>query len=70
MRIHCTTTFLAGPTRFEKDDICTVPDADGARFIANGWAVAEGDAPAVAGDAQAVSLDIHNTQHAQGARHG
>lgn len=35
MRIHCTTTFLDGPVRYEKDDVCTVPDADGQRFIDN-----------------------------------
>lgn len=38
MKIKCLTTFLDGSTRREKDDICTVPDEDGAYFVANGWA--------------------------------
>ena len=59
MRIHCTTTFLDGRTRFEKDDICTVPDEDGARFIENGWAVAHGEEPAAPGNAPDATLGIH-----------
>lgn len=61
MRIHCTTTFLDGVTRFEKDDICTVSDEDGARFVENGWATAHGDAEQPS-DAQQpdTTLAIHN----------
>lgn len=40
MKIKCTTTFLDGTDRFEKDDVRTVDDARAERFIANGWASA------------------------------
>lgn len=62
MRIECTTTFLDGTVRFEKDDIVTVPDADGERFVGNGWAKPFGgeSVPAATGD---VSLDIQNATH-------
>lgn len=46
MRIKCLSTFLDGARRFEADDACTVPDEDAQRFIAQGWAVAEGEQPA------------------------
>lgn len=38
MRIKALTTFLDGRNRFEKDDLRTVSDEDGARYVANGWA--------------------------------
>lgn len=63
MRIHCTTTFLDGVTRFEKDDVVTVPDADGQRFVDNGWAVREGGGDAPAQPSDAVTLDIQSGSH-------
>ena len=59
MRIMCTTTFLDGVTRFEKDDICTVSDEDGARFVENGWATAEGGAAGEPATGE-TTLAIHN----------
>jgi len=38
MKIKVLFTFLDGRDRFEKDDLRTVSDEDGARFVANGWA--------------------------------
>ncbi len=38
MKIEALSTFLDGRDRFEAGDIRTVPDADGARFCAAGWA--------------------------------
>lgn len=58
MRIHCTTTFLDGRIRYEKDDICTVPDEDGARFVAAGWAEDLGDAGATSREPAAGSTDL------------
>lgn len=71
MRIHCTTTFLDGPLRFEKDDICTVPQADAERFIAAGWAVEYGkQAPAVAAG-ELATLTIHKARNgAKDTHHG
>lgn len=72
MKIIVITTFLEGRDRFEKDDRRTVTDEDGARFIANGWAVKDGDAvptdPLSAIDAP--TLDVHDGQHGQEASHG
>lgn len=61
MKIECLTTFLDGPARFEQGDIRTVDDADGARFVAHGWAKAVGgDADAVTAPAD-VTLAIDNS---------
>jgi hypothetical protein len=38
MQIECLTTFKEGKETFHKDDVRTVSDEDGARFVANGWA--------------------------------
>lgn len=42
MKIECLTKFKDVvddlPTTFEPGDQCTINDADGARFCANGWA--------------------------------
>ena len=48
MRIVCLTTFLDGTRRFEVGDTLTVSDADGQRFIDNGWAQAADSAGATA----------------------
>lgn len=53
MKIKCLTTFIDGKERFEEDDVRTVDDDRGARFVAHGWAedvagrVATGQAPNV-----------------------
>lgn len=71
MRIHCTTTFLDGTQRFVKDDIRTVDDADGERFIRAGWAVREGAAAAPAAAADPVTLQVQNASQGQKERkHG
>ena len=38
MKILVLTDFKDGRDQFVKDDIRTVSDEDGARFVANGWA--------------------------------
>lgn len=70
MKIHCLTTFLDGPDRFEQGDVRTVNDDRAARFIAAGWAHADGTPAPADVAAQPVSLDIHNATHAQGVTHG
>lgn len=69
MKIHCLTPFLDGTVRYEKDDQCTVPAADGARFCAAGWARdMSGDvatAEPVSGD---VTLDIEGAGHGQASQ--
>lgn len=74
MRIQCTTTFLHGRDRFEAGDVRNVSDEDARYFIGQQWAVpAAGDAQATAAAPAApavTTLDIHNTVHAQEARHG
>lgn len=56
MKIEALSTFLDGRDRFEAGDIRSVPDADGSRFCAAGWAkdisrsVATGDAASGATD--------------------
>lgn len=72
MKIIVTTTFLEGRERFEQGDHRTVSDEDGARFIANGWAVADGETaptdPLPVLDSP--TLDIKDGQHGQEASHG
>lgn len=70
MRIQCLTTFLDGRDRYEQGDVRTVPDEAGARFVAAGWAVADGDVPPPAAAAAPTELSIDNAKHDQGARHG
>lgn len=71
MKIKVLNTFLDGRDRFEKDDVRTVSDEDGARFVGNGWAedvsgaVVTGEAAGDAGD-----LNINPVNHAQEATHG
>jgi hypothetical protein len=45
------------PTFFEKDDVCTINDADAQRFIDNGWATSDGSTVPMA-DKPAVDLDV------------
>lgn len=68
MRIECTTTFLDGRESFEKGDIFTVPDAEAAYFVKNGWAKAvnTSDLPPNP-PAEPVTLDVHGMSHKQKA---
>ena len=63
MRIKVLTTFLDGRDKFYVDDVRTVPDEDGARFINAGWAVAEGSAPAPVETPASVDLKVHSARH-------
>lgn len=71
MRIKCLTTFLDDKECFEKDDVRTVDDERGARFVAAGWAsdlagrVATGEA--VTGE---TALDIQGSVIGTGDNHG
>lgn len=69
MKIKIKTTFLDGRDRFEAGDARTVDDADGARFIANGWAYVVGG-EASPPDSGPVTLDIHDAKQGQGAKNG
>lgn len=62
MKVTCTCTFLDGRDRFEAGDVRQVDDERGARFVAAGWATAEGaDAASMApGD---VPLIVQNVTH-------
>lgn len=46
MRIVCHTRFLDGTDEFHKDDVRTVDDERGHKFIAHGWAREVGASPA------------------------
>ena len=67
MRIECTTTFLHGRERFERGDIFTVPDADAAYFIKNGWAKEVGALDPREVPAEPVTLDVQSVSHKQKA---
>lgn len=71
MKIEILTTFLDGKDRFEAGDIRTVPDADGLRFVGNGWAkdVAGGVATAAA-PAGDTTLAIDNSVIGTGDSNG
>lgn len=66
MRIKCLMTFLDGSRRFEKDDSVTVDDADGARFCAHGWAVADGEQPVVTATGE-TTLSVQSSTLGQSA---
>lgn len=67
MRIECTTTFLHSRERFEKGDIFTVPDADAAYLVKNGWAKEVGAADLPPKAADPVTLDVQSKSHTQKA---
>jgi len=63
MKIQALTTFLDGRDRFEAGDIRTVPDADGARFCANGWAAdVTGQTATGTAAAGTADLNIHTSK--------
>lgn len=70
MKINCTTTFKEGTDTFHEGDQRTVSDEDGARFIANGWAVEVGGEAAPVASLGEVSLDTHDSTLGQEASHG
>ena len=70
MRIECLTTFLDGRERFEKGDIFTVPDGDGARFVAAGWSKKVGDETPAAEPGQVADLEIQNVMQTQEVKYG
>jgi len=62
MKIKCLTRFLDGATVYELDDQCTVPDEDGARFCAAGWAEdMDGKVATGKPTGGAATLAIHNS---------
>ena len=71
MKIKCLTTFLDGSDRFEKDDERTVPDEDGAYFVANGWAEDTAGRVATVNPASGVTdMAINNSTIGLGDNHG
>ena len=66
MRIKCTTRFkdtVDGlPASFEKGDVRSVSERDGARFIGHGWAVEESDVPKDVPFQPSVDLDVHKSK--------
>lgn len=70
MRIECKATFLDGQRRFEAGDTVTVSDEDGARFIAQGWAVAPSDDALADPSDGATTLAVDNVTHKKGSRNG
>jgi hypothetical protein len=60
MRIVCLTTFKDGARTFAENDVCTVADEDGQRFVDNGWATVEGTTATVGTIASPVDLAVHN----------
>lgn len=70
MRITPLQTFLDGRDRYEAGDSRTVSDADGERFIKNGWAVPTGGAVEHVDAPAEVTLEVQNLVHPQGVSHG
>lgn len=70
MKITCTTTFKDGRETFHEDDTRTVSDEDGARFIANGWAVEAGDTPLALLAQPPADLSVDNAKHTTGDSNG
>jgi hypothetical protein len=71
MKIEILTTFLDGRDRFEAGDIRTVSDADGARFVAAGWAKdMSGEIASGVAAEGATDLAIDNASHDQSAKIG
>jgi len=71
MKILVLTDFKDGRDQFVKDDIRTVSDEDGARFVANGWANdTEGRVATGTAEAGSTDLDIQNSTIGLGDNHG
>lgn len=70
MKIKCLTTFLDGKERFEKDDVRTVDDERGARFVANGWVEDTAGRVATGAEAGSAGLTIQNSTIGLGDSNG
>jgi hypothetical protein len=71
MKIKVLNTFLDGRDRFEKDDVRTVSDEEGARFVGNGWAEdVSGAIPTGETAAGGTDLTIASGMHAKEVNHG
>lgn len=69
MQIRVLTLFKHGHDTYHKDDVRTVPDDEGAYFVAHGWAVRNGDATPPEPPAQPpVTLDVQNVVLHQGVQ--
>lgn len=67
MRIECLMPFKEGRESFEKGDIFTVPDAQAAYFIKNGWVKEVGTPDTFPTLAEPVTLDVQGVSHKQKA---
>jgi len=67
MRIECLMPFREGREAFEKGDIFTVPDADAAYFIKNGWVKEVGTPDMFPTLAEPATLDVQGMSHKQKA---
>lgn len=70
MRIKCLMRFLDGKDEFLKDDIRTVDDERGARFVAAGWAEDEAGRVATESVSGNADLNIQNSAVGLGDNHG
>lgn len=67
MRIECLMPFKEGRESFEKGDIFTVPDAQAAYFIKNGWVKEVGTPDMFPTLAEPATLDMQGMSHKQKA---
>ncbi len=67
MRIECLMPFKEGRESFEKGDIFTVPDAQAAYFIKNGWVKEVGTPDTFPTLAEPATLDVQGMSHKQKA---
>lgn len=66
MKIEALERFLDGTNVYEKGDVRTVSDEDGAYFVGNGWAEdVEGKVDTGERDISNVKLDLRTATHAQ-----
>lgn len=67
MRIECLMPFKEGREAFEKGDVFTVPDAQAAYFIKNGWVKEVGTPDMFPTIAEPATLDVQSIDHIQKA---
>jgi len=67
MRIECLMPFKEGRESFEKGDVFTVPDAQAAYFIKNGWVKEVGTPDMFPTPAEPATLDVQGMSHKQKA---
>jgi hypothetical protein len=63
MRIRCLTVFKDGTRTYQKDDIVSVKEEDGYRFVGHGWAVDVSieDHPGAASGGLSADLNVHSS---------